>query len=241
MPQYHDTLKHKIIDHSTVDQPEVLGRLGLPPVPFPLPEKLRHEAAGEEPPPAQLLYWLQCCSADPGADWLGLEYAMQRLLQRVASERDIPSIEPLGPAVSAITCDQWWFQLSTVDPGQELVTLERDGYMLAALAPNEEHRLAIATYRPLDAASLALLTRLAAHPHPRYGVAMRVNNWELAVDTAAEPDNFMATEQGGPYLAHWPMGLGGVMADDIQAQLPATLTAAQLQVFQRHIDSNGAP
>lgn len=214
------------------DQSEMLGHFGLPPIPYPLPESLSR-ATGGEPPADQLLYWLQCCSARPDADWQGLEYAMQRLLQRVVAERELPPLEPVGPALSAASCEHWWFQLSPVDPGGELVTVERDGYMLAALAPNEECRLALTTYRPLDAASLDVLTRLAAHPHPRLGVEMRVNNWELAVDTAAESDNFLASEQGEPYLVHWPLGLGGALADDLQSQLPPTLTAAQLQVFQR--------
>lgn len=213
-------------------QSDVLGRLGLPPIPYTLPPDLRAEALEQanDPPVEQLLYWLQLCSARPDADWQSLEYAMQRLLQQVANAPPASAAATDHPTASS---DEWWFELAPVALDRELVTLERDGYMLAALGPNLEQRLVLTTYRPLDAGSLQLLTRLAAHPHPRFGVAMRENNWELAVDTAAGADNFLTSEQGGAYLAHWPMGLGGAVADDAQAELPPALTGAQLQVYQR--------
>lgn len=223
-------------------QSEVLGRLGLPPIPYPLPSDLRVEALehSDDPPVARLLFWLQLCSAQPGADWLGLEYAMQRLLQQLVTEP--PAARAANDASRAwvASTEHWWFELDAVPLDRELVTLERDGYMLAALAPNTDSRLVVSAYRPLDAHSLQMLTGLAAHPHPRLGVAMRENNWELAVDIAAGADNFLASEQGGAYLAHWPMGLGGAVADDVQTALPPELVDAQLQIYQRFATGGAA-
>ncbi|MBN7798083.1 hypothetical protein [Parahaliea mediterranea] len=216
-------------------QSEVLGRLGLPPIPYPLPSDLRVEAIehSDDPPVARLLYWLQLCSAQPGADWLGLEYAMQRLLQQLVAEPPVASVAKAVPENRVASSEHWWLELDAVPLDRELVTLERDGYMLAALAPNIDSRLVVSAYRPLDAHSLRMLTGLAAHPHPRLGVAMRENNWELAVDAAAGAENFLASEQGGAYLAHWPRGLGGAVADDVQTPLAPEFVDAQLQVYQR--------
>jgi len=214
--------------------PDELGRLGLPPISYPLPAELQLDRLADEdkPPLEQLLYWLQLCSAKPGADWLSLEYAMQQLMQQLV----------LQTRPSVANNPNWWFELAPVAFDANLVTLERDGYMLAALCPNEDARLVITVYRPLDAGSLQLLTRLAAHPHPRLGVSMRENNWELAMDVAADSENFLVSEQGGSYLAHWPMGLGGAGSGELQeqgdqAELSPALTELQFQVYQRFVDA----
>jgi hypothetical protein len=209
---------------------DILGRLGLPPIPFPLPAEL--QAADDEFALDYLLYWLQDCSASPGADWQGLEYALQRVLEHLAADRESAAN---GSGNSRIAeSERWWLRLDPVALDRELLTLERQGYMLAAISPSEDMRLQLIAYRPLDAQSLRLITQLAEHPHPRLGVGMRENNWQLALDTAAGQENFLASTQGAAYLAHWPSGLGCAWTDTEQCPLPPVLTALQLDCFRRH-------
>ncbi|TXS92865.1 hypothetical protein FV139_12930 [Parahaliea maris] len=219
---------------------ELLGQLGLPPASELLDDHGAVPCAGLEDsvgatsPPA-MLYELQCSSARRHSDWLAMEYSMQRLLEQLGGVPPYGRSVDQGVApVRSARNEAWWLELGPVDFDDDVITLEREGYMLGALAATEEGRLRLTAYRPLDARSLSLLVELAAHPHPRLGVAMRETNWLLAVDKAAELDHFLAAEQGEAYLAHWPGGLGesGGAEAPWQAPLAAMLVEVQLQVFQ---------
>ncbi|WP_157976399.1 hypothetical protein [Parahaliea mediterranea] len=197
---------------------------GIPSAPIP---------DGDSQAMLQQLFQLQCDSARRHADWEALEYRMQCLLEQVAGVPPYSESASRGPVPARIaSSDQWWLELGPVDGTREVITLEREGYMLAALSATDGGRLRLATYRPLDGHSIERLLYLAAHPHPRLGVHMRENNWQLAVDEAADTDNFFASEQGDAYFAHWPTGLGGEAACSDQSALAAELVEAQLRVYQ---------
>ncbi|MFV0277455.1 MAG: hypothetical protein ACK5HY_09765 [Parahaliea sp.] len=208
------------------------------------PESGSHSAAARALPP--LLYQLQELCAETRGDWQAIEYAMLNLLVELC--------EPPSPATAVfdnashpprvVWCDVWWMELGEAVFTREVITLEREGHLLAAICPSEDARLRLAVYCPLDAHSLALLTRLAAHPHPRLGVAMRESNWALAVDTAADIEQFLAGGRGEPYLSHWSSGLGNGSARALREQavpLAPRLVEAQLQIFRRYRRQAAAP
>lgn len=216
-------------------------------VPFPFEQDTLSEwtpAAAGEPIPAHLnskvtqdckdtpldtkLFHLQLASARAGADLSALEPAMQRLLELLSTPTSEASIEAEAEA--------WWLEIGPVPLDQELITINRNGYLLGAMRPNEEGRLIASSFRPLDAHTLRLLTRLSARPHPRHGVAMRSSNWEYALDSAVTADNFYASNHDLPYLTHRASGIWG---QDIEAH-PAAHTAMQLDIFSKLNGTNAS-
>jgi len=204
-------------------RPEVLGQFSLPSIGYPVPaECVSQLARGEHAIPFDLmLYCLQQKSADCGPQWLELEAPMRRLIHLL-----VPDEEFLPPVAEAAT---WRLQLGTVFLDQQVVTLERDACLLAALRPDDEGGLVLASYRPLDADSLLLLIQLAARPHARHGVCMCPNNWEYALDCTVSKDNFYASEHSRPYLSFFKYGV----RDDEADVASACHTATQLEVFSR--------
>lgn len=81
----------------------------------------------------------------------------------------------------------------------------------------------MATYRPLDAKSADYLIGLGLLPHPEWGVSMRENNWEYALDCSAGTGNTYAFERGEAHLSYWEHGIGvsntGEIYPDWQAML----------------------
>ncbi len=190
---------------------------------------------------AGVLVWLQNCSSRPGMDWLALETVMLQLgfglgRQLEGAVRHFSSLSLQRDILGglALASHRWWFEIDSIDPGCALIAVERDGYLLAVLAPTCEGRLKLAVFRPLDAYSLSLLTRLGAPMHPRLGVEMRVNNWELALDCAIGPES-VAAQEGRATLGYWPRGLHGIIADDARRALPAEQVAAQLLTYEGYL------
>ncbi len=195
------------------------------------------------PSTAGLLVWLQNTSARPGMDWLALESFMLQLgrslsarVGEAATRYAAVSMEALDGDCLVLASQRWWLQLGPVDPGRELIAIEREGYLIAALAPVEGGRLGLAVFRPLDAYSLSLICRLGAHLHPRLGVEMRVNNWELTLDCAVGSEA-VADGSGRATLGYWPRGLHGIIADDARRPLPVSNVAAQLLTFEGYLGS----
>jgi hypothetical protein len=200
---------------------EVLGEFSLPQIDYPVPAEFvpKLTAAKGDMPLDMLLYWMQLKSASPGVDWRGMEAAMQRLVQLLTMH--------LGCAPAIIETEAWSLEFAAVPLDQEIVTVERDGYLLAALRPDAAGKLVVASFRPLDAQSLRLLMQLSARPHPHHGVAMRPDNWEYVLDRAVAIDNFYASDRDEPYLSHFSFGISG---DEANATAPAR-TASQFRVF----------
>ena len=204
-------------------KPEILGEFRLPAIGYPLPAGCVSQLArGEEAMPFDLmLYCLQQKSAELGREWPELEAPMRRLVHLLAPDEDyLPSV------AEAAT---WRLEIGTVFLDQQVVTLERDGCLLAALRPDDDGGLVLASYRPLDADSLVLLIQLAVRPHERHGVCMCPNNWEYALDCTVSSDNSYASAHSKPYLSFFKYGIR-----DDEADLVAPChTAMQLEVFAR--------
>lgn len=179
----------------------------------------------------QMLYQLQKCSRQGGADWQYLEPAMGRLAQLVAPEDPRPVLSATG--------ENWWLEVGPVDLDGPIVTVQRGDLLIAAMAATEEGRLRVASYRPLDGKSANYLLSLGLKPYLEHGVCMRANNWEYALDCSAGSGNFYAAERGEAYLSYWQNGIGNI-ADGSQdlhwlamkdlTSWPASLTVAELGI-----------
>ena len=179
----------------------------------------------------QMLYQLQKCSRQGGADWQYLEPAMGRLAQLVAPEDPRPVLSATG--------ENWWLEVGPVDLDGPIVTVQRGDLLIAAMSATEEGRLRVASYRPLDGKSANYLLSLGLKPYFEHGVCMRANNWEYALDCSAGSGNFYAAERGEAYLSYWQNGIGNI-ADGSQdlhwlamkdlTSWPASLTVAELGI-----------
>lgn len=184
-------------------KPQVLERHGLPDIAYPVASTALHGALASagELPLAEMLHGLQEASCDGTADWKALEPAMSRLSELLAPDDDVR-------AVISAAGDSWWIEIGPVDLGSKLVTIQRGTDLIAAIRPREDGRLRVAVYRPLDAKSAAYLTALGQLPHPEYGVCMRENNWEYALDSSASTAHFYAFDRGEAHLSFWEKGIG---------------------------------
>lgn len=195
-------------------KPETLAELGLPDIGYPVPREDFDFETGRLHL-ATLLYGLQWKSAQPGSDWLALEPAMERLALLMTPDDEDEVVTAAG--------DEWELAIGGIDltgndRDRRLVTVQRGDRLIAALRPLSNGQLRIAAFRPLDARSARLLVGLAQLPHPEYGVQMRKNNWEFALDSATAGENAEAAGRGDAYLCFWEKGLG-LGADG--AELPA--------------------
>lgn len=216
-------------------KPEMLAEYGLPDIPYPISTADFELAIQDDGhlPLAVMLYGLQQQSREGSANWRETEPALQRLAELLAPDdsRDVLSAEG----------EDWWLEIGPVDISvEEMVTIQRDGALIAAIVPRRDGRLRVAAYRPLDAKSLAYLIALSHKPHPVHGVSMRENNWEYALDSSAANGNHYASAEGLAYLSYWKNGLGishdGSILPDWRAQIdlvprPLTCVVAELGVY----------
>jgi hypothetical protein len=98
--------------------------------------------------------------------------------------------------------------LSPVDLTKEIVTIQRQDRLIAAIQSLPNGQLKVSAYRSLDAKSCRYLIGLGLNPHPDHGVCMRENNWEYALDSSAATGNMYASERGEAYLSYWQFGIG---------------------------------
>ena len=189
-----------------------LTEYGLPNMGYPIPVENLNDSSGITGafPFALMLFGLQERARDRDSGWRTLEPAMQRLAELLASQEDSfvnrdESMENTAEADQghAFEGDQWWFELGPVDLRAQLVTIERQGTLLASVGPREDGRLRISVHRPLTGDSIKNLFRLCVKPHPEYGVSMRENNWEYALDASHGLGNVYTADAGGTYLSHY--------------------------------------
>lgn len=183
-------------------KPGILGHFGLPDIAYPLAsEALNAALAGDGNLPfAEMLHALQRKSSEGGADWRSMEPAMDRLAVLLAPDDSRAILSAAG--------EDWWLEVGPVDLGSSVVTIQREGLLVAAAMPLADGRLRVAAYRPLDGKAAAYLIGLGCSPHPDHGVCMRENNWEYALDCAAANGNAYADDRGEAYLSCWDYGLG---------------------------------
>jgi hypothetical protein len=220
--------------HSMIElhpRPDALDGLGLPAIPYPvaLPAFQAAVANDGELPLADMLHGLQLRAADSRADWQRMEPAMARLAELLAPDdaRDAITAEGKG----------WSLDIGPVDLAGDVVTLQRVGTLLAAIAPGEEGRLRLAAYRPLDGRAIELLLALAATSDLQPVVPSGAH-WQRAWNAAAD----IGKQHGDGSLTHLCRGgVGAAIGDDggeavaVRAQHPASrrpaCVAAEIGTF----------
>lgn len=185
-------------------KPETLDRYSLPDILYPMSLESFDAALGGEAELdfGQMLYQLQKRSRQGDVHWQQLEPAMGRLAQLVAPDDPRPVLSATG--------ENWWLEVGPVDLNGPIVTVQRGNVLIAAMTATEEGRLRVASYRPLDGKSANYLLNLGLKPYLEYGVCMRANNWEYALDCSAGSGNFYAAERGEAYLSYWQSGIGNI-------------------------------
>jgi hypothetical protein len=181
---------------------DVLSRLNLPDIPYPVPIELVEQAinADSQLAYAAWLYGLQETMRGQGVDWLAMERAADSLTDLLANPTSNDSETAAG--------DDWWLEVGDIDLTNEVITIQRACFLIAAIQPRIDGRLRVASYRPLDAKAASYLVSLSATPHPEHGVCMRENNWEYALDCSAGMGNVYAEKSGESYLSFWQFGVG---------------------------------
>jgi hypothetical protein len=184
-------------------QPEFLKESDLPPTNYPVPkdelEKILSSDGSVGFP--FMLYWLQEYSECLAVEWKTLDTAMLRLSEIIAPKDNMQ--------IGDINTPDFYLELQQNDLEKETITIQRGGRVLVTIRPTTDFKLSISVFHPLDAKSIRYLMVMARHPHPEYGVQMRENNWEFALDNAAGgAGSFYADQRGESYLAYWKNGLG---------------------------------
>jgi hypothetical protein len=181
---------------------KTLERYGLPNIAYSITMDDFFTAIDDnvELPLASMLYGLQQRSRDGEMDWQEMEPSMVRLAQLLSPDDN----RQLITAAS----ENWWLEIGPVDLNGKVVTIQRGGYLIAALAAREDGRLRIAVFRPLDGKSAEYLLNLGIIPQPDGGVCMRENNWEYALDCSAGMGNNYASMRGEAYISFWEKGVG---------------------------------
>ncbi|MBJ7574651.1 hypothetical protein [Luteimonas sp. MC1828] len=172
-------------------QADALSGLGLPAIPYPVALPAFQAAVANDGalPLADMLHGLQRLAAGAKANHERLEPAMARLAELLAVDD--------GGGVGFAAGDHWWLELGPVDLDGPIITLQRNGSLLAALAPCSDGRLRVAAYRPLDARAAGLLLALASG-----------NGWQRALDAAAGVGEHFPGIEGAAYIAYWEAGIG---------------------------------
>ena len=183
-------------------KPHVLELHGLPDIGYPVSTNSLDSIVSEEGKIdfRSLLFWLQEYAELGDADWVSLFPAMRRLTELVTVHSAQETMVAQG--------DQWWVEAGPIDLGKDIVTIQREGRLLAAFQPRGDGTLRVAAYYPLDAKSIRYITGLSQRPAPDGSVAMRPSNWEYALDCSAGMGNVYASDNGVPYLSRWEFGLG---------------------------------
>lgn len=181
-------------------KPGTLALYDLPDILYPMP--LEAMSGDGELPFALMLDQLQQRASEGASDWRTIEPALHRLAQLVAPQDTRPVLAAAG--------EEWWIEVGPVDLAGPIVTIQRGNELIAAFSAIQDGKLRVATYRPLDAKSAEYIIGLSRRPHPEYGVNMRENNWEYALDCTAGAGNFYAFERGEAHLSYWENGLGFV-------------------------------
>jgi len=203
-----------------------LQRYQLPDISYRIPKSEVDQllAGSMDLPFKVMLEGLQEKSENLKKGWKQLEPAIETLSEILAPTHI--------PEIASVVGENWWLELGPVDLSDELVTIQRENHLIAAMTRRKDGRLRLAVYRPLDAGSVYTLATIGVNPHPDGTVAMRDNNWEYALDASASSiGQMMAAEAGRSYKSYWEKGLG-ISQDG--SEIPEWLQQRELRCRPNH-------
>jgi hypothetical protein len=150
---------------------------GLPNIGYPVPVDLFKQIT-EQPglSPGDLLSWAQLYSELDPNGWRKLDYVIGMLADSLNGDESDSDWQVEGRG--------WLLRFGHVDLSQEIVTLQRQGTLIAALQPSENGLLPVSAYHGLDARAVGMLTGLGQKPADDGTVSMRDNKLGLC----ARPD-----------------------------------------------------
>jgi len=201
-----------------------LSKYSLPNINYPIPTASIKQVLDsyEDVCLQDILYWLQVYSASLKKDWESLEPALLRLSEIVATGDD--------ESEGNIYTSEFYLNIRQIDIRSEVITINRGEKILVAIQPYLNFTLSISVFHPIDAKAISYLIDLGRIPHPDYGVDMRENNWEYALDMAAPKASSMyAKERGESHLSYWKNGLTLSKKDMIKMDLNQYLTMEQMK------------
>jgi hypothetical protein len=180
---------------------DALVGLGLPAIPYPvaLPAFKAAVANDGELPLADMLHGLQLRAADPKADWRRMEPAMARLAELLAPDDARESVTAEG--------GDWWIEVGPLDLTGEVIALQRDDTLLAAITARADGRLRMAAWRSLDGHAIGLLLAMA-RSGPTPGTPDQRTAWQCARDAATAAEQPTADAKGLTCLSWWNPGPG---------------------------------
>jgi hypothetical protein len=129
---------------------DVLKELGLEEIQYPVPyAELPEIISSHDVPYHMLLLWLQLYSSVSPDDWKDLEDAMSALTALIGGDS--------RQSTANVTGDTWKFVASLADMTKEVVTIQRNELLVAAISSSDQGGLIISHYRPFDAKSIRYL------------------------------------------------------------------------------------
>jgi len=181
---------------------EALAGRGLPDIDYPIPTELLFEVMGGAGmlENKQLLACMQQYTAQGEVkDWQDYLPAMHALTKSMS-----PPVEPYEVQVIA---DRWSIVCGEVDLDGPVVAYCRNDEILAVACRNEDGRLRMMSYQPLDERTLLRMMESARNPHEDGTVCQREDNWEYLADGACGNGQMYAMMDGTSYFVLWRDGL----------------------------------
>ncbi len=185
-----------------------------------------------------LLSWMQDFIRYDHAEWRDFDGPILQLAARLAST--LMNEESLE--FDSSSCQML---LESVDLNNELITIQRQGQVLAACSPTVDGRIRLMALNALDTRSLEIVVSAAIHPEPNGSVCMRKNNWEYLKDLSAGMGQSYASQRGESYLSYWRQGLGWFDAGNRlnrfseqckKAPVAPAVTGVQLELFLNSLE-----
>jgi len=181
---------------------EALAAHELPNVAYPMPtEVLAQQLTGSGMlKNKQILAYIQQYTAHGEVkNWQDYLPAMHALTRSLS-----PPVEPYEVQVIA---DRWSIVCGEVDLDGPVVACCRNDEILAVACRNEDGRLRIMSYQPLDERTLLRMMESARNPHEDGTVCQREDNWEYLADGACGNGQMYAMVDGTSYFVLWRDGL----------------------------------
>lgn len=181
---------------------QVRTRLGLPDLPYEVPA-IYAEIIGidvDAPPLDAMLYALQVRAEEESVDWRKLAPAMDRLVALLGERK--------WPISSLVETDTSLVRFGEVDLDGEVITVQRQGRIVAAFQAIEGKQLVTQLFHPPCARTIRTILSLNMRPNEDGVIPYYGTNWDYAADSAAGSGQYYAAEAGRTYLAHWASGVG---------------------------------